>query len=447
MAIIRGNAADEFLQTFAPDDQIYGEGGNDTLDSGAGSDILDGGIGADLMIGGLGDDVYVSDSLGDVTTEQFNEGNDTLFCTGSSLMGSNIEIGRLVGAGINLSVAASQTFAVQLVVNPTLASTVLGGAGDDVLWGGGVGGTMFGRGGDDILRDQAAATTMHGGVGNDQFVINSLSSVIVENANEGIDTAWLEVDGYTLSDNIEITYLAGAAKTATGGNTAEQLVSNQATGSTLFGRGGDDVLWGSVFADSLDGGAGDDIMRGQGGADTMLGGDGNDSYVVLDPGVVIRESANQGYDFVYIGLAANIDFTLADNVEWAILSGAANRLTGNASDNYLLGGGLSCRIDGQGGSDQIFGSNFADTLIGGAGDDTIYCYGGADRLLYQSAGWGSDQLSGFATADGAKLDFRGSGLTFANLTLGVSGGNTLVSSGNDTVLVFGAVLTSNDFLF
>ncbi|MBC7431844.1 MAG: hypothetical protein H7345_07225 [Rubritepida sp.] len=297
------------------------------------------------------------------------------------------------------------------------------------------------------MRDQAVATTMHGGVGNDQYVINSLGSVIVENAGEGIDTAWLQVDGYTLSDNIEITYLAGAARTATGGNTAEQLVSNQATGSTLYGRGGNDVLWGSVFADSLNGGDGDDIMRGQGGADTMVGGDGNDSYVVLDPGVVIIELPNQGYDFVYVGLAANIDFTLADNVEWAILSGAANRLTGNASDNYLLGGGLACRIDGRAGNDQIFGSNFADTLIGGTGDDTIYCYGGADRLLYQSVGWGSDQLSGFATADGAKLDFRGSGLTFANLTLDVSGGNTLVSSGADAILVFGAVLTASDFLF
>ena len=347
----------------------------------------------------------------------------------------------------SLGVAADQSFSVQLVVNATLASTVMGGAGDDVLWGGTAGSTMFGRGGDDILRDQGAATTMFGGTGNDQFVIYNLDSVIVEYTGEGTDTAWVAINGYMVGDNVEITRLAVTATLVYGANTNDQVVANPLFGSTLFGRGGDDVLWGSSFADYLDGGDGDDIIRGQGGADTMVGGAGNDQYVVLDPNVVIIEKPGEGYDTVWIGLAANVPYTLPDNVERGNLSGVANRLTGNAGDNVLVGDAVASLLDGGAGDDLIFGSPFADTITGGAGNDTLYLGGGADRVLYHGGGWGVDQIAGFSQADGAKLDFRGSGLTFADLNLNVANGNTQVNHGADVILVFGAVLTAGDFLF
>lgn len=427
-----------------PDQRVSGD---DMLFGLAGDDTLDGGAGSDTMIGGTGDDLYVVNGIGDVAVEQAGEGQDTLFANVAYTMGGNIEIGRLFGTGASLGVAAGQTTAVQLVVNPALASTVLGGAGDDVLWGGSDGSTMFGRDGDDIMRDQNTQITMYGGLGNDQFVIGNLASIIIENSGEGADTAWVTANGYVVGDNVEITRLAGTATTVSGGNTADQVVANPLFASTLFGRGGDDVLWGSAFADRLDGGAGDDTFRGQGGADTMIGGAGNDSYVVLDPNVVIIENGGEGYDTAYIGLAADTPFTLAANVERGNLSGVATMLTGNASDNVLVGDAVASRLNGMAGDDLLFGSAFADTLTGGAGNDTLYCYGGADRLIYAAPGWGSDLVSGFSTAEGGRLDFRGSGLNFVDLSLNVGGGNTQVSYGADVILVFGVVLTQGDFIF
>ena len=438
MAIINGTPSNDFIQGFSADDQLFGLGGDDTLD---------GGGGADVMTGGLGDDVFIVDAAGDVAIEQQGEGADSLFAGTTYVMGANIEIGRLFGAGTSLGVAADQVTAVQLVVNPSLASTLLGGAGGDVLWGSSAGSSLFGRGGDDIIRDQAAACTMHGGQGNDQFVINTLGGSIVENVGEGIDTAWVAVNGFAVGDNVEITRLAGTATSVSGANTDDQVVANPLFASTLMGRDGNDVLWGSSMADSMLGGAGDDTMRGQGDADTMVGGIGNDHFVILDAGTVAIENAGEGYDTAWIGLAANTAFTLAANIERGNLSGVANRLTGNAGDNVLVGDAVAARLDGAAGDDLIFGSAFADTLTGGAGNDTIYSYGGADLLVFVGAGWGTDQIAGFDQVAGAKLDFRGSGLAFADLSLSFGNGNTQVARGADVMLVFGVILTSNDFLF
>ena len=438
MATIIGTSGSDF---------IFGAAGDDTLIGLAGDDTLDGGGGNDSLVGGLGDDQFVIDQIGDTATEAFGEGADTLVTTVNYTMGPHIEIGRLFGGATSLGVAAGQTGAVQLVANISFASTLLGGAGDDVLWSASPGSSMFGRGGDDILRDQGAATFMHGGAGNDQHVIGSLGSVIVEAAGEGTDTAWVTVNGYMVGANVEITRLGGTATTVSGAETDDQVVANPLFGSNLSGRGGNDVLWGSGFADVLDGGLGDDIFRGQGGADTMIGGLGNDQFVVLDPGVVIVELAGEGYDTVWIGLAANTPFTLAANTERGNLSGVANRLTGNAEDNVLVGDAVASMLDGMAGNDLIFASAGADTLTGGAGNDTIYCFGGADRVRYTAPGWGVDQIAGFAPGDGGRLDFSGSGLSFADLNLNIANGNTQVNFGTDIILVFGVTLTQGDFIF
>lgn len=438
MATITGTNRSDLMTGGDGDDRLFGLMGDDTLD---------GGLGQDEMNGGAGNDQYVVDNSGDGAVEQPGEGADALYASVAFTMGENIEIGRLFGAGASLGVAMGQLGAVQLVGNPSLASTLLGGAGDDVLWGGSTDTIMFGRDGADTLRDQSAQATMHGGLGNDQFVIGNLASIVIEAAGEGIDTAWVTADGYQVGDNVEITRLGGTATTVYGANTSDQVVANSLFASSLFGRDGNDVLWGSSFADRLDGGIGDDIVRGQGGADTMIGGVGNDQFVILDAATTIFESAGEGYDTAWIGLAAGTPFTLAANVERGNLSGLANMLAGNASDNVLVGDAVASVLDGKAGEDVIFGSALADTLTGGAGNDTLYCFGGADRLMYAAPGWGVDQVAGFSTADGGRLDFRGSGLSFADINLNVANGNTQVNSGSDIILVFGAVLTSSDFLF
>src|SRR5262249_9023567 len=62
----------ETLTGTAGADQIWGLGGDDRVD---------GGTGADAMFGGLGNDTYIVDNVGDVVSEDPDEGTDTVQTT------------------------------------------------------------------------------------------------------------------------------------------------------------------------------------------------------------------------------------------------------------------------------------------------------------------------------------------------------------------------------
>jgi Ca2+-binding RTX toxin-like protein len=419
-----------------------GLGGDDTI-YGSGSH--------DAMIGGTGNDVYLVRHFQASIRELADEGYDVAWIEANDfVMGANIEEGRLIGTGTRLNGASTGE---ALVANAGQASHLLGNAGDDVLWGSGFADTLNGGDGDDILRSQGGADTMLGGLGNDNAVISDVGAQFVEHINGGYDTAWIAVDGWTMGANIEIGRLAApGAVLLHGAATAENLVANQGAGSTLNGNGGNDVLWGSGFADTLNGGEGDDIMRGQGGNDVMAGGTGNDQYVVFASGATVTEGEAAGYDIVYF--VGSGSFGLGAHIEEARLFETATGFSytgGGIATNKLLVGnnaGLASNIAAGAGNDTVFGTAAADTLNGGTGDDVIYTGGGADRLVYSVGNWGSDQV---AVQGGGTvvIQFQASsgigGMSAISLTYG--GGNTSVATSFGSILVFGATLTSGDFIF
>jgi len=428
------------------DDALFGDNGNDSLTGGAGNDALYGGTGSNTLAGGAGDDQYVIDNATDSIIENTDAGADTewLGVDGVALA-ANVEIGRLFGGARQILGNNGDN---TLVGNQATGSSIDGIRGDDVLWGGAFADLLNGNIGDDVIYGQGGADTMYGGLGNDQFVVGGAGTIIIENAGEGLDTAWLGIDGWTNFLNVEIARLAAPGATRLFGSEGnEDLVGNVGAASTLSGNGGSDTLWGSPFADTLNGGAGDDVLRGQGGADLMAGGTGNDQYVVFDAAATVNEAAGEGYDIVYYAGAGS--FAIGNNVEEARLAALGTGLTGNGQTNLLVGNssGLASTLDGAGGDDIVFGTPAADVFIGGAGDDTLYSQGGADIFRYQAAGWGVDQIAGFTA--GAHLQFTvASGVTnFAQLNLNIAGGNTQVNHANGVILVFGAVLTQADFLF
>lgn len=444
---IIGGASANLLNGGWGNDVLLGGAGDDTLQGGFDNDVLDGGAGQDSLVGGQGDDTYVVDSQGDAVAEQTLQGTDTAFVTVSGwTVAANLEIVRLYG---NAAAITGSAGADVIVANAGVTSTINAGDGDDTLWGSALGHFLGGGGGDDIIRGQNGAATMAGGTGNDQYVVGHLGAQVQENANEGIDTVYLAVNGWTNPAHVEIVRLSAPGVVLVHGNDGnEDLVANQAEASTLNGNGGDDTLWGSGLADTLNGGAGNDILRGQGGADSYSGGLGNDQFVVFSAGATIIENAGEGYDIVYFDGAGIL--SIGDHVEEARLFGAGTGLTGNADANLIVGNssGLASFLDGGAGNDVIFGTAAADTIIGGAGNDTLYSQGGADIFRF-GAQWGYDQIAGF-TAGAAKLQFlAASGVTsFAQLSLASGGGNTQVEFGGYAVLVFGVgALTASDFLF
>ena len=114
---------------------------------GTGDDTLDGGVnvaGVDTLVGGSGNDIYIIRNVGDVVTEAQNSGTDTEVTALASLtLAANVE---------NLTFTGTGDFAG---TGNTLANVITGGAGNDTLNDGGVGGT----------------DTLIGGTGNDTYVV------------------------------------------------------------------------------------------------------------------------------------------------------------------------------------------------------------------------------------------------------------------------------------
>jgi len=372
---------------------LTGNAGNNSLTGSDGNDTIDGGAGADTMIGGAGDDTYVVDNVGDVVIENPGEGTDTVQSSVSYALSANVE-------------------------NLTLTGTAaINGTGNEL---------------DNVLTGNSAADVLTGGAGNDTYVIGNAGDVVVELANEGIDTVRSSVS-YALSANVENLTLTGTA-------------AINGTGNEL-----DNVLTGNSGANILDGGA---------GADTMAGGAGSDTYYVDNVGDVVIENANQGTDTVI----SSIDYTLGANVENLTLTGTtdlngwgntlnnvingnsgANFLSGDAGNDTLVGnsandilqGGAgndtltdtagANLLDGGAGTDNLTGNSGNELYIGGAGNDTITTGSGADIIAFNQ-GDGQDTVVASTGADNTLS--LGGGIQYANLTLSKSGNNLILATGN-----------------
>ncbi|MFW2234379.1 beta strand repeat-containing protein, partial [Rhizobium sp. CRRU65] len=362
------------------DNVITGAAAADTLSGGAGHDTLNGGAGADTLTGGAGDDTYIVDNAGDSVAENAAAGTDTVRTTLTSYtLAANVENLAYIGTG-------------------TFAGT--GNALNNVLAGG------------------AGVDTLNGGMGDDTYVI-STGDIVIENADEGIDTVQTNLTAYTLGVNVENLTYGGTAAFA-------------GTGNAL-----DNIIEGGVVADKLTGAGGNDTLIGGAGSDTMSGGTGDDIYVVDIATDLVIENANEGTDTVQTSLAAYSIAALI-NVENLSYTGSANFTgTGNALANTITGGA---------GNDTLNGGAGSDTMIGGAGDDT-YIVDNAGDSVAENAAAGTDTVRtalasytldanvenltyiGIGTAA-----FAGTGNDLDNVITGAAAADTLSGGdGNDTL--------------
>ncbi|WP_081739562.1 calcium-binding protein [Methylobacterium sp. 10] len=349
-----------------------GGDGDDTLRGGIGSDTLDGGAGNDTMIGGRGDDTYIVDSPGDTVVEAPGQGDDTVRSSVTYTLPDNVENLILTGTG---SIDGTGN---------ALDNSIIGNDGDNRLDGGAGNDRLTARGGDDVLIGGAGDDIMRGGTGDDVYVVDSTSDQVIEAADEGNDTVRSSVT-YSLGANVENVILIGTdAINATGTEGDNSLVGN----------GADNRLDGGVGNDTLAGQAGNDTLLGGTGADTMRGGTGNDTYVVDDAGDQVIELPGEGTDTV----RSSIDYTLGDNVERLVLSGAGDLDgTGNDLNNAIFGTGGDNTLSGEGGSDILYGNGGNDILDGGTGSDTLHGGLGDDIYVVDATGDKVIELAGQGT--------------------------------------------------
>jgi Ca2+-binding RTX toxin-like protein len=246
-------------------------------------------------------------------------------------------------------------------------------------------------------------------------------------------TSWSESQLWSLANQTQI-YMG------TSGNDTLSGVGHVATGDTLLGMGGDDVLRSGEGKDVIRGGLGNDLieLKGTGdtvffdlgdGRDTIVGAPASPDYATINfgPGISLRDITIRARDASWLGsptrgavvldLGQGDQITLynagvglsfssaaADNLtEWQFSSLVDNRqIAGTPQDDRLMGFSDAETMRGGAGNDTLFGGEGSDFLVGGDGNDVLY---GGLHLDTIEGGAGDDLL--IASPLDVPIDLRG----------------------------------------
>lgn len=231
----------DLVRTFAGNDDISTEGGDDIIYAGDGDDDVNAGNGDDLIFGGRGDDNLRSGNGND--TIHGGAGDDRLSnSSGNTLLFGELGNDTLVGG------------------DPVSSETLVGGQGNDFLRG---------QGGDDQLR---------GGLGEDSVTYHGEAAITLSLTDQNLNAGAAAGDVLTSIDALRGSVFADAIT----GNGFRNIPRGNDGDDTLSGGGGTDLLIGGQGDDLLIGGTGTDRLTGSVGVDTFefRAGDGDD--FVLD---------------------------------------------------------------------------------------------------------------------------------------------------------------------
>ena len=436
---VRAGAGDDLVDGGTGNDQLRGESGNDTYVFGSGSghdQILDEQGTADvvrLAPGIVSSDVALTRS-GDDLVIRLNQGADQLTVAHHFLL----PMFRIEEIQFSDGSALTSAFLDSPIIQGTQQSDVLEGtAGDDVLVGLGGDDQIVGLAGHDVLDGGTGADVLTGNLGNDTYIIGESGDVVIEAADEGMDTLQSSIT-YTLGANLEhLTLIGNAAVNGTGndldnlltGNSADNVLTGGQEDDTyvvgagdtvveLAGEGTDTVqtgvsatlganvenltLTGSTSLTGT-GNALDNVLQADGSVSVLAGGDGNDTYLIGPNGDddMLVETATGGIDTVI----AVHDYRLPDHIENLTLLdpripdfGSFSLVPYQLSDRTVsgLGNSLNNTLIGGRANNLLDGGLGADTLIGGAGDDT-YVVDHPNDVVVEQANEGVDTVQSSVT--------------------------------------------------
>lgn len=452
MAVIRGNGSDNLLVGGATGDLIFGyggadtllgNGGRDTLFGGAGDDLLDGGAQRDVMNGGIGTDT--------VTYAANTTILDIDLATGVvSFFGQDWAPERLVSIEGVIGGSGDDN-----IYGNAARNILRGGAGDDEIDGRVGADALFGGWGDDAISGGSGSDTIEGGAGSDALYGDSFDDDVVPpylDVSNALAIALHKPDTVSYArETAALTFVLGArwaeaVMSLEGSNDVDSVygfdnVLGGAGADRITGNDGDNRLEGGRGNDTLTGGAGDDTLIGNAGTDRMRGGAGSDWVDYSENTNAVRLNlSTQSVTFPGKPWAPE---SLA-SIENALTGSGNDTLYGNGAANVLDGGLGSDRINGAGGSDTVSYRSHASavsvdlargigTIIGTSVRDTLY------GIENATGGAGNDRLH--ASASGSVLD-GGAGNDTAtggagNDTIYLTAGSDVITggAGSDTVVL------------
>ncbi len=510
---ITGNAGANQLTGTAFNDSLTGNGGADRLNGGEGSDTLVGGTGSDTyVVDTLNDVIVESGAAAEIDTVESSidwtlaANLERLVLTGSAERGTGNEkanlltgnagdntLDGLAGADVMLGREGNDTYIVdhlldQVRETTTLTSLVDATGTDTVLssvnWtlgafvehltltgtaangtGNASGNAITGNAGANLLNGKAGVDTLDGAAGSDIYLVTAATEHVAGDtvADSGMVDGDIDeirfaaasgtlVLGDAIAGIERVVIGTGAAAAAVATGTGALNVNASAVGAALeiTGNAGANQLTGTAFNDSLTGNGGADRLNGGEGSDTLVGGTGSDTYVVDSLDDVIEETgAAAEIDTV----ESSIDWTLAANLERLVLTGSAERATGNEKANLLTGNAGDNTLDGLTGADVMLGREGNDTyivdhlldqvretttltsLLDATGTDTVL------SSVNWTLGAFVEHLTLFGTAangTGNALSNAITGNDSANLLRGLAGADTLDGGAGDDTLAGGA---------
>ena len=373
----------EVVQGGSGADQLTGGAGPQSLFGGPGADILDGAQGNDDLIGEAGDDTLVASTPDGADLFSGGLGIDMLSysarAAGVKVTADGVgDDGANNGTegdnvGTDVEVLTGTPFADQ-IIGGTVANTVTGLAGNDVL-GGGLGtDSVLGGDGDDRFDEQAAAN------GNDTF-------------NGGLHRDTVDYSARTLA--VTVTQAAAPGDGESGGSEGDVVPADV---EVVLGGSGGDNLTGDAQANRFEGRGGGDTFGSSGGDDELVGGEGDDTFL---SGTEIEGAddlfGGPGTDTAdYTARTFPLKITIGDviadgefspTVEGDLLDGEIEQVFGGSSDDEIIGDGSAERFEGRDGFDLLRGEAGNDILLGQLGDDQLF------------GGTGQDDLTGDTGAD------------------------------------------------
>ncbi len=454
--LITGSAGDDHIDGGDGDDWIVGHGGADFIDGGDGNDLVSGIGGGSIVFGGHGDDLLVANSVHRVRIDQpdprigathfWRDIASTLFRPGylpglviepsgylATQLWSGFRHGTFSGAS---SAGNGWSFVFTLAGDDWDARyfhTDLApeGIAPAAYWHhrispapSTVAVSLFGEDGDDLLVGNAGADTLDGGAGDDLLFGNAGDDLLI--GGQGNDIL-----------------VGGAGDDGLFGGAGDDELHGESGNDRLLGGDGDDRLWGDGQSplldalagdDWLDGGDGDDQLHGQGGNDALLGGNGRDWLFGGNGDDLLDGGAD---DDILYGEAGNDVLLGGAGTDYLAGGLGDDRYVLHLGDGPLRGGEAEV-VEDSGGVDTIeFGAGIAAANLISLrfGDDLAIAYSPGD-WLWVSGGF-NGAIETYAFADGTVMDWRQLiGTTFRETVtvVTVQPGATLIGGRRDDVL-------------
>jgi serralysin len=285
--VLRGTSATDTLTSALAGQVVLALAGNDALTAGAANQVLDGGTGNNTfadggfagvtLIGATGNDTFTVRNAATTVLDMTNGGTDT--------------------------------------VRTSLASYLLPGSIESLVYIGAAGISAAGNTLDNAFSGFTGVSTLDGGGGNDTasftgqlaryaVTLNSDGSVRFVDTRAGSPDGTVTIrnmEFFRFSDGLVLTasQLTGSGGTVVTGTAGNDILTSTAVGALIQGLGGADTLTAGAINQVLNGAAGADILRDAGFAGvSAIGGAGNDTYVISNALTTVTELADNGNDTV-----------------------------------------------------------------------------------------------------------------------------------------------------